>query len=321
LARTRGTFKTETIVVCDGPRDDGGLRRAMAECPVSRVLYTLGQSGYAAACNLGISAANGKYVVLLNNDLFVTPDWLAPLVKLMDAEPQMAAVGPKVLSLRRPGYFDYSGGAGGWMDRLGYPFTQGRLFQTVERDEGQYDQTREVFWVGGCAVLLRRLMVLEVGKLDERLYMQMEEIDLCWRLRRRGYKISICPTSSVYHYDGYSLSSLTLKKTYLNHRNNLIILFKNSPCSAFGNFLFRLALEGVTVGLVFIRPRKWRHSLAALGALVWLALNIFSLVPARRRTQRLGNREYTLSQGTYHGSIVWDYFVRGIQRASQLLAV
>ena len=174
----------------------------------------------------------GKYIVLLNNDVEVTPGWLTPLVVEAEENEDVAAIQPKLLQYDNRGLFEYAGASGGFMDYLGYPFTRGRLFDTMEADSGQYDQPADIFWATGAALLLRRSAIDKSGLLDEQFYMHMEEIDLCWRLKRLGYRIRVIPQSVVFHIGGGSLPYGNSRKTYYNFRNSLLTLYKNlSPGS------------------------------------------------------------------------------------------
>ena len=199
--------------------------------------------------NAALPHATGRFVVLLNNDVEVPPGWLHPLVDAATQAPDVAAVQPKMLQYDDRERFEYAGAAGGLLDRAGYPFTRGRLFDTMERDRGQYDDARNVFWATGAALLLRRSALDEVGLLDERFEMHMEEIDLCWRLQRHGYRVRVAPESTVYHIGGASLPQSSPRKTYYNFRNSLLMLYKNLPPSAWRTTLpLRVACDTAALG-------------------------------------------------------------------------
>ena len=310
----------EIVVVADQPYDDGSVERARKSFPAIRVLEPGANLGFAAACNLGIASARADTIALLNNDVFVTRGWLAPLLDALAADERLAACAPKVLSLQKPGHFDYSGAAGGMLDLAGFPFARGRIFAETERDHGQYDAEAEVFWVAGCAMVLRREALRETGLFDELLRMQMEEIDLCWRFRLHGWKVRVVPRSKVYHHGGYSLPNGSLEKTYLNYRNNLAILVKNLELRNLAWIIpMRVGLQFQTFAYVAVRPAEWRHAVAAVGGVAWLLANARALGRARARVQRSSKRSdrEVLTQ-CYRRLITWDYFVRGARSVSDL---
>lgn len=312
----------EIIVVDDQPHSDGSLERARAAYPGIKFTATGGRAGFAAACNRGLALAEGEFVLFLNNDTLVTDGWLAPLVRLMYRCPDVAVCSPKILSARDHGAFDYSGAAGGLLDRYGFPFARGRVFGHVEKDKGQYDSCGDSFWVSGCAMLVRKSVLQKIGAFDESLYMQMEEIDLCWRARLHGHRISLCPDSVVFHYGGKSLPNGSFRKTYLNYRNNLSLLIKNLSAKNLCWVLpTRVVIQLATVILFFLEPREWRHLIASVGGLGAVGLRLPSLLRARRQVQKLRTRpdRDVLALG-YRGSIVFSYFFRGRRTAEQLFS-
>lgn len=185
--------------------------------------------GYTGGYNRVVNQVEADYYILLNSDIEVTPNWIAPVIALMENDTSIAAAAPKIKAFNRKNYFEHAGAAGGFIDRLGYPFCQGRLFYEVEEDRGQYEQSGEVFWASGAALFIRSNCWKEVGGFDERFFAHMEEIDLCWRLKNLGYKIMYCAQSTVYHVGGGTLDAENPFKTYLNFRNNLLLLKKNLP--------------------------------------------------------------------------------------------
>jgi GT2 family glycosyltransferase len=183
--------------------------------------------GFTGGYNRIISQVAADYYILLNSDVEVTPNWIEPIIEMMQRDASIAAAAPKIKSYNRKNFFEHAGAAGGYMDKLGYPFCQGRLFYEVEEDTGQYEQSVEVFWASGAALFIRSNCWHEAGGFDERFFAHMEEIDLCWRLKNFGYKIMYCAQSTVYHVGGGTLNSENPFKTYLNFRNNLLMLKKN----------------------------------------------------------------------------------------------
>ena len=309
------------IVVDDASTDDTAVqaRRRFAGLIVLRNERNL---GFAESSNRGIAAARTEFVALLNNDTEVAPDWLAHALAVARAHPKAAAIQPKVLSLRDRSRFDYAGGAGGLMDRFGYPFALGRLFEHCEVDRGQYDRPRPIFWASGAAALFRRDALEAVGPLDESFFMHQEEIDVCWRLRLAGYEVWSAPAAVVYHYEGFSLRRGSFRKAYYNHRNSLRTLIHNYGLGALcARLPVRLALELATIVVSALRLDLGRAA-AALAGLVWCAAHPRALWRGRRRAQSIrtvDDREAL--RATFPGSIVFEYFIKRTRRASSLAAL
>jgi GT2 family glycosyltransferase len=204
-----------------------------------------------------LEQVEAEYVVLLNSDVEVTPHWLEPLVEYMDTHPEVAACQPKIRSERNKEYFEYAGAAGGYLDKYGYPFCRGRIFDVVEKDEGQYDTVSSVFWATGAALFIRLKDYWEAGGLDGRFFAHMEEIDLCWRLRSRGRGIVCIPQSVVYHVGAATLKKENPRKTFLNFRNNLLMLYKNLPEKDLKRVMFvRGVLDGVAAVVFLLKGEK-----------------------------------------------------------------
>jgi len=232
------------VILADNASTDGSAAWVAREYPSVKIVRHRENYLFCRGNNRALPHARGKYVVLLNNDVEVPPGWLWPLVEVVEGAGDVAAVQPKLLQYDDRHRFEYAGAAGGYLDRLGYPFTRGRLFDTMEVDQGQYDDARDIFWATGAALLLRRSALDEVGTLDERFEMHMEEIDLCWRLQRHGYRVRVEPQSTVYHIGGGSLPQGNPRKTYYNFRNSLLMLYKNLPPAEWRRvFPLRLALD------------------------------------------------------------------------------
>ena len=217
------------VVVADNGSIDGSLALLEREFPSVRRIALLQNYGFAEGYNRALAQVEAEYFVLLNSDVRVEPGWLAPLTDYMDVHPEAAACQPKLLSEREPDKFEYAGACGGFIDRYGYPFCRGRVFGEVETDHGQYDDTASLFWATGAALLIRRKDWQDVGGLDGRFFAHMEEIDLCWRLRTRGRQVVCVPQSRAYHVGGGTLAQGNPRKTFLNFRNNLLLLYKNLP--------------------------------------------------------------------------------------------
>lgn len=217
------------VVVADNGSDDDSLAFLAQAFPAIRVIRLDRNYGFTGGYNRALAQIEAEYYLLLNSDVKVTEGWLTPIIRMMDTEPEVAAVMPKVLSYANPEYFEYAGASGGFIDYVGYPFCRGRMFGVVEKDEGQHDTPREVFWATGAAMAVRASVWREAGGFDEDFFAHMEEIDLCWRMKLLGYRIMVEPASTVYHIGGGTLSTSSPKKAYYNFRNNLAMLYKNLP--------------------------------------------------------------------------------------------
>lgn len=217
------------VVVADNASTDGSIAFLREHFQEVRVLLLEKNWGFAGGYNKALAQVDADYYVLLNSDVEVTAGWLQPMVDFMDSHPEAAGCQPKLRAVADRGAFEYAGAAGGFIDRLGYPFCRGRIFDTVEQDEGQYDSVEEVFWTTGACMLIRSADYHAVGGLDDRFFAHNEEIDLCWRLRNRGRHLYCVPESVVYHVGGGTLPKGNPRKTFLNFRNNLTMLYKNLP--------------------------------------------------------------------------------------------
>ena len=215
------------LIVADNGSTDESLDVLAKEFPTVKTIVLDKNYGFAEGYNKAIEQVDSEYVVLLNSDVEVTEGWLAPLLDYMDAHPEIAAVQPKIRAWRQRDRFEHAGAAGGYLNWLGYPYCRGRRFGKVEQDHGQYDTIAEIDWTTGAAMCVRTRVYKECGGLDAAFFAHMEEIDLCWRMRNRGWKLACVPESVVYHLGGGSLSYDNPRKTFLNFRNNLLMIYKN----------------------------------------------------------------------------------------------
>lgn len=248
--------KGEQVEVCvaDNGSTDDSVAWVRQACPDVQLIVLDQNYGFADGYNRALQQVDAEYVVLLNSDVEVTPDWLKPLVEYMDAHPKVAACQPKIRSERHKELFEYAGAAGGYLDKYGYPFCRGRIFDVVEEDKGQYDTVLSVFWATGAALFIRLKDYQEAGGLDGSFFAHMEEIDLCWRLRSRGRKLVCVPQSVVYHVGAATLKKENPRKTFLNFRNNLLMLYKNLPEKELKKVMFvRGVLDGVAAFVFFLK--------------------------------------------------------------------
>lgn len=232
------------VVVADNGSTDESLQMLRKNFLQVEIMAFDKNYGFAEGYNKALQQVKTPYAVLLNDDVEVTPDWLQPLYAFMENHKEVAACQPKILSEKQRSSFEYAGAAGGFIDCWGYPYCRGRMLDAVEEDNGQYDTPCPVFWATGAALFIRRDVYLKEGGLDSRFFAHMEEIDLCWRLRSRGYGIWCIPQSSVYHVGGGTLNKSNPHKTYLNFRNNLLLLYKNMPVKSFRHvYYIRVLLD------------------------------------------------------------------------------
>ena len=285
------TYPNICVSIVDNGTSDGSIQQATEKYPWVHVVKPGENLGYAGGCNFGFEATDGEYVVFLNNDTEHEPSWVAQLVAHAERDEKIAALQPKILSIQARDngerIFDYAGAAGGLIDGLGYPYAIGRVFNTVEKDVGQYDEAQPIFWASGTAMFARRAALEQVGLFDDDFFAHMEEIDLCWRLLLHGYKIYSEPKSVVYHYGGATLKEGSPKKVYLNHRNNLMMIMKNRT---FAQLLWILPLRAVLefASMLFYYKKYGReYSWTVLRAMFWNVQHLGMIWGKRRRTQKL----------------------------------
>lgn len=217
------------IVVADNGSTDDSIEFLKNNYPMVKIIKLDKNYGFTGGYNRALAQLDNEYFVLLNDDVEVTKGWINPVIKLMDSDDKIAICQPKLLSYLNKDTFEYAGAAGGYIDYLGYPFCAGRVFEKLEKDFGQYNQVREIFWASGAAMFVKSKVFKLLGGLDEDFFAHMEEIDFCWRAKNLGYKVMYCPDSRVYHYGAGTLKKSSSKKTFLNFRNNLLLLYKNLP--------------------------------------------------------------------------------------------
>ena len=240
--RKRAIGDQAEVIVADNGSTDNSLEVLREEFPTVKTIVLDTNYGFAEGYNRAIAQVDSPYVVLLNSDVETPEGWLEPLIAYLDAHPEVAAVQPKIRSWRKREYFEHAGAAGGYLNALGYPYCRGRRLWGVEQDKGQYDTVADVDWTTGACMCVRTQTYKETGGLDASFFAHMEEIDLCWRMRNNGWKLACVPQSVVYHLGGGSLSYDNPRKTYLNHRNNLLMIYKNKQ-HPYGVLLVRFFLD------------------------------------------------------------------------------
>ncbi len=232
------------IIVADNASTDDSIEFLKKQYPNIRIIINESNGGFSKGYNDALKQVEAEYYCLLNSDIEVSSGWIEPIIELMDLDKNIAVCQPKLLSYHEPTKFEYAGAAGGYIDKYGYPFCRGRIFSEIETDHGQYNDTCEIFWATGACLFVRADLYHKFGGLDEDFFAHMEEIDFCWRLKNHGFKIMYCAESKVYHVGGGTLPKKSSRKTYLNFRNNIILLYKNLPrYRLFHVFFIRLILD------------------------------------------------------------------------------
>jgi len=303
-----------TVFVADNASTDDSVDFVKSNFPSVKIIINASNGGYAKGYNDALKQIDAEYFVLINSDIEVTEDWLSPIINLMDSDKKIAACQPKLLDYNNRNMFEYAGASGGFIDNLGYPFCRGRIFDSLEEDKGQYNDVIEVFWATGACLFVRANCFNAIGGLDEDFFAHQEEIDLCWRLKNKGYKVMVQPKSVVLHVGGGTLNAGSPFKTHLNFRNNLFMLFKNLPTSSlFITIPIRLVLDGVAA-LTFLNKEKGlEHVLAIAKAHFSFYFAIPNLIAKRQKIKQENNLI-----GKVDWSILLQNKIKGIKRFSEL---
>ena len=291
------------VIVADNASTDDSVAFMKANFPDIRLIINNKNGGFATGYNIALRQVEAEYYCLLNSDIEVTPYWIEPVIKLMDSDRTIAACQPKILSYYDKERFEYAGAGGGYIDKYGYPFCRGRVFQHLEKDEGQYDDTKEVFWATGACMFVRSDIYHKSGGLDDSFFAHMEEIDFCWRVKNEGYKVMFCPESKVYHIGGGTLPKNSARKTYLNFRNNLSLLMKNLPKgSVFPIIAYRILLDWIAA-FKFLAE----GSLADFWAVIRAHLSFYRHLPSLKKKRNASQHKH-VSQ-IYKRNIVFKHFL------------
>ena len=297
------------VIVADNASNDDSLKLLEQEFPEVRTIVLEKNFGFAEGYNQALRQVEAKYYLLLNSDVEVTEGWLRPMLSYMEAHEDVVACQPKLKCEWDRSMLEYAGACGGYIDKLGYPFCRGRVFSTVEKDWAQYDTVATVAWATGAALMIRSREYWETGGLDGRFFAHQEEIDLCWRLRSRGYRIVCIPDSVVYHVGGGTLPKDNPRKTFLNFRNNMILLYKNLPEERLARVMqWRFWLDALA-SLMFLLTGQWGSFLA-----VWKGRRAFRKMRADFRADREKNLQAAVvpaSEILFPKSILWQYYIKG----------
>ena len=304
------------IVVADNASTDDSVAVLRESFPTVRLLQLDRNYGFAGGYNKALEQVDAEYFLLLNSDVEVAEGWIEPLLSFMEQHPAAVACQPKILAYKQKTYFEYAGAAGGFIDRYGYPYCRGRLFDTVEEDNGQYNDVCRVFWATGAAMMVRSDAFRKAGGFDGRFFAHMEEIDLCWRMLASGGEIYVVPQSRVYHVGGATLNKSNPRKTFLNFRNNLLMLYKNLPTDELHCVMCARAVLDYMAALKFLLTGAWGDFKAVLAA--------------RREYRRMRGgyknvREQNIAAAVTteikersRFSLLWQYYLKGKKRFSQL---
>jgi len=305
-----------TVYVADNASSDDSVDFVKNNFPTVKLVINNKNYGFAEGYNKALQHIKAEYYAIINSDIEVTKGWLNGLVKSIEEDRNIAAVQPKIRAYRNKEFFEYAGAAGGMIDRFGFTFCRGRLFNVFEKDENQYNEPTDIFWATGACIFIKAGLFHQVKGFDADFFAHMEEIDLCWRLKNRGYRIVYTPNSIIYHVGGATLDESNPFKTYLNFRNNLFLLYKNLPKNEIKRVFFtRMLLDGVA-GIKFILSFEFKNFTAVLKAHYSFYTNLKKFKPKREENIKY-NIEYNHRE-IYKGSIVYDFFIKGIKKFSDI---
>lgn len=298
------------VYVADNASTDNSVSFVKDRFSEVKIIQNKINGGYAKGYNDALKEIDADIFCLLNSDVEVTENWLVPIIKEFKEEKNTAIVQPKLLDYKNKSYFEYAGAAGGFIDKYGYPYCRGRIFDTLEKDENQYDDMADIFWASGACLFIRNTIYHDLGGLDELFFAHMEEIDLCWRVKNLGYSIKYIGLSKVYHVGGATLDSSSPRKTFLNFRNSLFAITKNAQGSIFFLILLRLLLDGIAGGK-FLIEFKFKHIFAIIKA----HFSFYKYLPVmlKQRKQMKNRVKYF-----HRKSIVFDYFIKKKRKYTSL---
>lgn len=309
-AHTQGDAE---VIIADNGSTDDSLPFLQKHYPQLRVIRLDKNYGFAGGYNKALQQVDADYYVLLNDDVEVTPGWIEPVIAQMQQHPDTAICQPKLLMYDQRNTFEYAGGAGGYIDKYGYPFCRGRMFTTLEDDHGQYDTPSQIFWASGAAMFVRADVWRQLGGLDEDFFAHMEEIDFCWRAQNSGYRIEYCPHSVVYHVGGGTLPKSNPRKTYLNFRNNMALLYKNLPNQRLAWVIGSRIVLDYVAAFKFLLERKPKEFSAVVSA-----HRAFHQWVPRLKAKRQSLAQKTRPIGMYRGLLLIDYYLLGKKKYTDL---
>lgn len=300
------------IIIADNFSSDDSIEYLQNNYPSVKIIRLTENFGFAGGYNKALKEVGADFYILLNSDIEVTANWIDPVIQLMESDHTIAACQPKIRSYKEPDKFEYAGAAGGFIDKYGYPFCQGRLFQWLEKDDGQYNETREVFWATGACLFVRADVFHKLGGFDDEFFAHMEEIDFCWRSKNQGYKVMYCPDSTIFHIGGGTLPKNNSRKTYLNIRNNIIMLFKNLEQERLARVLTARIILDYAAALKFLVDGGLKDMVAVLKAHYYFFSHLSRLRKKREKIPHL-----RVSQ-IYWGNIVLLHYLHRKKTFRQL---
>lgn len=300
------TYANKKVIVADNASADDSIAVVKQHFPSVEIITLDKNYGFAGGYNKALAQVQADYYVLLNSDVEVQPGWIEPIINLMEVDKAIGACQPKILSYNQRELFEYAGAAGGWLDAYGYAFSRGRVFDVLEKDEGQFNDTADIFWATGAAMFVRAEAYHKLGGLDGYFFAHMEEIDLCWRMQLAGYSIKCCPDSTVYHIGGGTLPKGNKRKVFLNFRNNLIMMAKNMP---WGEKLWKIPFR-VLLDIVFALKNLAAGQLVPFKAVFMAHLAVVAWAFSKKQKGYKPERKPLKQlQGVCNESIVWAYFM------------
>lgn len=302
------------LIIADNQSTDDSITFLKNNYPKLKLVINDSNGGFAKGYNDALKRIDAEYYVLLNSDIEIKSRWIEPIIDLMESDKSIGICQPKIKDQKDPEMFEYAGAAGGYIDSLGFPFCRGRIFQDLEEDKGQFNDTKQIFWASGAAMFIRSKIYHDLGGLDEDFFAHMEEIDLCWRTQNAGYKVYYCGDSEVYHVGGGTLPKKNPRKAYLNFRNNLAMLVKNSPARLFFPRLFlKMILDGVAA-IKFLLEGDFGQFKAVFNAHMSFYKEFVSNWNKRKKLKQL---DYSVLP-VYKNSIVLKHYLKGVKRFDEL---
>ena len=307
--------KEHVVYLADNASTDASIEWTATNYPEVKIIAMEQNLGYAGGYNTALNGVPEEVVCLLNSDVAVTSGWCDIMVARFEKDPKLAACQPKILDDKKKEFFEYAGAAGGFIDRYAYPYCRGRLFDSIEKDRGQYNDVVDLDWASGACLFLRKQAYLKVGRLDEDYFAHQEEVDLCWRLRHAGFVISYEPQSVVYHLGGGTLNNLNPRKSFYNFRNCLYNIVKNDHSSLWlGVLVMRMLLDGIAA-LKFLSNLKLAHFSAVLHAHFYFYMHLGSLLKKRKEIKAFAKVGQVKNNDL---SIVYQHFIKGIMNYQKL---
>lgn len=304
------------IFIADNGSEDNSIPFIKNNYPQINIIQFDRNYGFAEGYNKALYQIEAKYFVILNSDVEVTENWISPIIELMETDKNIAACMPKIKSYDNNKFFEYAGAAGGFIDKFGYPFCRGRILSNIEEDNGQYDDTKEIFWATGACMFVRSNLYKRAGGFDGFFFAHMEEIDLCWRLKNMGYKIMYSPKSTIYHIGGGTLPNNNPHKLFLNYRNNLILLYKNLPTNKLFIILFLRLLLDIFSSIIYLLNFQIKYSFSVIKAHFSFFLSLTKYREKRLELLKF-EKKFEHNEILNH-SIVFDFFFKKIKKFSQL---